>query len=120
MNDDQFRQLLDHFGYSWQGYRKVRKGVFKRLMRHMRELDVRDVDDYLARITSSPDIRMETRRLMTVSFSRFFRDRPLWKIIKAKLLPEILSPGIRSALMFGQQAVPWDRKTIVSRCCGFF
>jgi chemotaxis methyl-accepting protein methylase len=43
----------------------------------MRELDVRDVGDYLARITSSPDIRMETRRLMTVSFSRFFRDPPL-------------------------------------------
>jgi chemotaxis protein methyltransferase CheR len=91
MNDTQFRQLLDHFGLSWQGYRKVRKGVIKRLMRHMRQLNVHDVDDYLARITSSLDIRMETRRLMTVSISRFFRDRPLWKIIKEKLLPEILS-----------------------------
>jgi chemotaxis protein methyltransferase CheR len=91
MNDTQFRRLLDHLGLSWQEYRKVRKGVIRRLTRHMRELGIRDVDNYLARIKSSQDIRMETRRLLTVSISRFFRDRPLWEIIHGKLLPEIMS-----------------------------
>jgi len=38
MNDEQFRQLLDYFQYSWAGYRKVRKGVKKRISRHMQGL----------------------------------------------------------------------------------
>jgi len=29
MDDLQFRQLLDYFCYSWDGYRRVRKGVKK-------------------------------------------------------------------------------------------
>jgi len=91
MNDDQFRKLLDQFGLSWQGYRKVRKGVIKRLVRHRQELDIRDADIYLERIQSLPEIRRETQRLMTVSISRFFRDRSLWEYIKEKLIPEILS-----------------------------
>jgi chemotaxis protein methyltransferase CheR len=91
MNDDQFRQLLDDFGCSWQGYRRVRKMVIKRLVRHMQKLDVRDFDDYQERIKSVAEIRQKTKQLMTVPISRFFRDRPLWKCIKEKLIPEILS-----------------------------
>ena len=37
MKDTQFHQLLDRFGFSWAGYRRVRKGVKKRLARHMQE-----------------------------------------------------------------------------------
>ena len=36
MDDGQFRQLLDDLGYAFEGYRRVRKGVKKRLRRHMR------------------------------------------------------------------------------------
>jgi len=93
MNDKHFRQLLDELGYSWQGYRRVRKGVIKRLVHHMRQLDIRDVDGYLQRIRSEPDIRREARRLMTVSISRFFRDPPVWNCIETKLVPELLSRG---------------------------
>jgi chemotaxis methyl-accepting protein methylase len=91
MNDDQFRQLLDDLGFSWQGYRKVRKGVMKRLVRHMRLLHISDAGDYLKRIRAVPEMRREAERLMTVPISRFFRDRPLWSAIKEKLLPDILS-----------------------------
>ncbi|MEN6489510.1 MAG: CheR family methyltransferase [Smithella sp.] len=91
MNDDQFRRILDDLGYSWQGYRKVRKRVIKRLVRHMQQLDIRDVDDYREKIRSAAEIRQKTQQLMAVSISRFFRDRPLWKCIKDKLIPEILS-----------------------------
>jgi len=35
MDDKEFSQLLQYLGLSWQGYRKVRKGVKKRVSRHM-------------------------------------------------------------------------------------
>ena len=47
MDDDQFRILLEYLQYSWTGYRKVRKGVKKRIQRHMQQLGCRNVMDYL-------------------------------------------------------------------------
>ncbi|HOI75476.1 MAG TPA: CheR family methyltransferase [Syntrophales bacterium] len=91
MNDDQFRQILDYFGMSWPGYRKVRKGVIKRLVRHMQKENVRDACDYMQRIRTQPALQRETRRLLTVSISSFFRDRFLWKYLGENLLPELLS-----------------------------
>jgi hypothetical protein len=35
MDDDAFRRLLDHLSLSWNGYRKVRKGVKKRLRNNL-------------------------------------------------------------------------------------
>jgi chemotaxis protein methyltransferase CheR len=37
MDDSQFRRVLDFFGLSWKGYRRVRKGVKKRLARYMQD-----------------------------------------------------------------------------------
>ncbi|MBN1615437.1 MAG: hypothetical protein JW950_13305 [Deltaproteobacteria bacterium] len=87
MDDDQFKRLLDALDLSWQGYRKVRKGIKKRLSRHMEQTGCRSVEDYVKRIGN----RTETRLLMTVSTSRFFRDRTLWKALEEKIIPEILS-----------------------------
>ncbi|MBU4259135.1 MAG: hypothetical protein KKI12_09205 [Proteobacteria bacterium] len=39
MDDNQFRKLLERMNFFWSGYRKVRKGVKKRIKRHMREVD---------------------------------------------------------------------------------
>ena len=46
MDDQQFRELLDHFGYSWEGYRRVRRGVKKRISKHLRQLGCRSIDEY--------------------------------------------------------------------------
>lgn len=90
MDDQQFRQLLNHLGYSWSGYRKVRKGVKKRLNRHMHQVGCRNMDAYLAKLDRSHEVRQKCELLMTVSISRFFRDRKFWHTFEKKLLPELL------------------------------
>jgi chemotaxis protein methyltransferase CheR len=90
MDDQQFRQLLIHFQYSWAGYRKVRKGVKKRINRHMHQLGCRNMDAYLDKLDQSHKTRQACERLMTVSISRFFRDRQFWHTLEKKLLPELL------------------------------
>jgi chemotaxis protein methyltransferase CheR len=90
MNDLQFRQLLDYFGFSWDGYRRVRKGVKKRINRHMQQLGCRSFDEYLHILDRDGGVRQQCECLMTVSVSRFFRDRMLWKILEAHIVPEIL------------------------------
>jgi len=90
MDDQQFRQLLDRFGYSWEGYRKVRKGVKKRISRHMQQLRCRTIDEYFSSLDRDEEVRKHCECLMTVSVSHFFRDRLLWKIIEDQILPMII------------------------------
>ena len=93
MDDKQFGQLLEFFALSWSGYRRVRKGVKKRVRRHMQELGCRDVEEYIERISRSEVIKAECELLMSVSISRFFRDQKLWEFLKEQILPEIIGTG---------------------------
>ena len=90
MNDQQFSQLLSRFGFSWDGYRKVRRGVKKRISRHMGEMGCRTIEAYFLVLEKDEDARQHFERLMTVSISRFFRDRGLWQALEDKVLPAII------------------------------
>lgn len=90
MDDHQFQQLLDRFQYSWSGYRKVRKGVKKRISRHMSALDCSTIQDYLDLLSENDQVREECERRMTVPISRFFRDRQLWLGLEEEILPSII------------------------------
>jgi len=89
MDDQQFRQLLDHYGYSWEGYRRVRKGVKKRISRHMQELECRSLEEYLNCLDGDWGLQRQLISMMSVSVSRFFRDRALWKIMEEHIVTEI-------------------------------
>jgi chemotaxis protein methyltransferase CheR len=95
MDDDQFRQLLDWFDFSWSGYRKVRKGVKKRISRHMQELKCTNIDAYLNLMNQSAELRQECEKRMTVSISRFFRDRQLWQGLEDDLLPRMIESKMK-------------------------
>ena len=90
MDDVQFRRLLHHLGLSWAGYRKVRKGVKKRISRHMQTLNCSNMAGYLHEIDRNREAREECNRLMTVSISRFLRDRKLWDLLFNEVLPELI------------------------------
>ena len=90
MNDQQFRQLLNHYEFSWTGYRKVRKGVKKRIHRYMTSIACSNMASFLAELDKNADIRHQCELLMTVSISRFFRDREFWQGFKENILPEFM------------------------------
>lgn len=90
MDDIQFRQLLEKLDLSWAGYRKVRKGVKKRISRHIQALGCRNMSEYLRELDKSDEVRQECDRLMTVSISRFFRDRCLWLTLGNEILPGLI------------------------------
>ena len=98
LGDNEFRYLLDHLDRPWTGYRKVRKGVKKRLRHHMQSLGCKSVEAYLRKLQELPDERQLCEHYLLVTISRFFRDRELWHDLKIRLLPclfEIFSPPVR-------------------------
>jgi chemotaxis protein methyltransferase CheR len=90
MDPRDFALLLDRFALSAEGYRKVRKGVQKRIVRHMQELRCPSMKDYLERLDTDREAEHEARRLMDVSISRFFRDGPLWRTLETEILPSLI------------------------------
>ena len=90
MDDQQFRQLLNRFGFSWSGYRKVRKGVKKRIKRHMKDLGYYNITTYLEELDKSDEVRKKCELLLTVSISRFFRDMEFWQSLEKKFLPDLI------------------------------
>jgi chemotaxis methyl-accepting protein methylase len=90
MNDHDFCRLLERFGLSWSGYRKVRKGVRKRLVRRMHGLGCLSAESYFSILDESSEERRECVLLLTVSISRFFRDQRLWQSLEDTFLPELL------------------------------
>jgi len=93
MDDQQFRQLLDFLGLSWKGYRKVRKGVKKRGAQYMQEHEFRAMDAFVLSLEKNREQRRLVEKLMTVSISRFFRDRKLWETMERHVLPAIIAEG---------------------------
>jgi chemotaxis methyl-accepting protein methylase len=119
MDDQQFRQLLNRFDFSWSGYRKIRKGVKKRIRRHMMALGCLNISDYLTKIDNNGDVKRQCELLLTVSISRFFRDLKLWEILENELLPKkinknsdsikIWSAGCASGEEVYSFKITWDR-----------
>jgi chemotaxis methyl-accepting protein methylase len=82
MEDASFHQIIDHFNLSRKGYRKVRKGVKRRLSHHMQRLGCVSVREYIAAVSRAPEIEQECRMHLSVSISRFFRDKRLWDFLE--------------------------------------
>ncbi len=90
LSDTEFRGLLEHRNRPWAGYRKVRKGVIKRLRRHMQELGCSTVEQYLAQLARLPQAKAAHEQCLRVTISRFFRDRHLWQTLQRRSLPDLV------------------------------
>jgi len=53
--------------------------------------------DFLAELDRNNEVSDHCERLMTVSISRFFRDRALWHGFKENILPEFMNVGRKKA-----------------------
>lgn len=84
-----FKALLDNLDRPWQGYRKVRKGVMKRLRGHMEELGCATVDCYIGILARDPGAMQVCQGHLRVTISRFFRDRQVWRHLEHRLLEEL-------------------------------
>jgi chemotaxis methyl-accepting protein methylase len=89
LNDEDFKTLLNYFDRSWSGYRRVRKGVIKRVRQHMAAFDCKAVNMYLEKLEKEPELRAACESLFNVTISRFFRDRQLWRFLQECCLPQL-------------------------------
>lgn len=105
MTDDECVELLQwaapRLRLRWEGFRRVRGQVCKRIGRRMKELGLADVTAYRALLAAQPDEWDVLDALCRVTISRFYRDKRVFDVLREELLP----PVLREARARGERTV---------------
>jgi chemotaxis protein methyltransferase CheR len=77
-------------GLRWQGFRRVRGQVCKRIFRRVKALGLEGLAAYRARLEADPAEWAVLDGLCRVTISRFYRDRGVFDALHEPLLPQLL------------------------------
>ncbi len=89
MSFDEFlKEVAPYFGLQWRLFQ--RRGVKRKVERRLAQLGLLDFETYLTRIESDPSEQVYLSKILTVTISRFFRDREVFDALEHSVLPEIL------------------------------
>jgi chemotaxis protein methyltransferase CheR len=80
---------LPRLAMRWQGFRKVRRQVCRRIARRLRELGVPDTAAYRDFLEHNPDEWQFLDGACRITISRFYRDRGVFDALGANVLPAI-------------------------------
>lgn len=83
------RWALPRMGLRWEGFRKPRGQVCKRIGRRIAELGLEGPRSYRRRLEEDPGEWSVLDGLCRVTISRFFRDRGVWGLLCERALPEL-------------------------------
>lgn len=91
----QFLQwCLPRLHLRWPGFRKVRRQVYRRIDRRMKELEIKTVPEYQSYLTTHSAEWSELEKLCRISISRFYRDKKVFECLERDVLPH-LAQGIK-------------------------
>jgi chemotaxis methyl-accepting protein methylase len=89
MDFDEFlKEVAPLFGLQWRPFR--RKGVKRKVERRIVEIGLSNFEVYLLKIKKDPEDQNYLSKILTVTISRFFRDREVFDTIGSFILPGIL------------------------------
>jgi chemotaxis protein methyltransferase CheR len=83
------RWALPRMGLRWEGFRKVRRQVCRRVRRRLDALGLADLDDYRAHLEAHPGEWALLDGLTAITISRFARDRGVFEALAREVLPAL-------------------------------
>jgi chemotaxis protein methyltransferase CheR len=89
------RWALPHLRLRWEGFRKVRRQVGKRLSRRLQELKLDALDQYRNRLKDDPTEWGVLDELCHITISCLYRDKHVFEALGSRILPEL---GRKAAL----------------------
>jgi chemotaxis protein methyltransferase CheR len=84
---------LPRLGLRWQGFRKVRRQVCRRVSRRIADVGLSEADAYRAYLEGNEEEWDVLARLCRVTISRFWRDRAVFEALRDVVLPD-LGPAV--------------------------
>ncbi len=86
--DEFLRQVAPSLGLQWRPFK--RRGIKRRIEHRITEIGFTDLEAYLLRISEDRAEREHLSKLLTVTISRFFRDRAVFDALEISILPSLL------------------------------
>jgi len=97
MHFDQFlKEVAPCLGLQWRLFE--RRGIKRKVERRLAQLGFLDFETYLTRIKSDPPEQVYLSTILTVTISRFFRDKEVFDTLGTSILPTILRNREKSDL----------------------
>jgi chemotaxis protein methyltransferase CheR len=100
MEFDQFlKEIAPRLGLQWKPFKK--DGIKRRLDRRIIEIGYSSFEQYLQEIDHHAEEEDRLSQILTVTISRFFRDREVFKILETTLIPTLLKNKDKKRLKIG-------------------
>jgi len=87
------RWALPRCGYRYEGFRRVRRQVLRRLRKRCADLGLADLAAYRRHLEAEAAEWTRFDALLNVTISRFYRDRALWDLLRREILPALARRG---------------------------
>ncbi|MBS3918691.1 MAG: protein-glutamate O-methyltransferase CheR [Deltaproteobacteria bacterium] len=89
MHFDEFlKEVAPCLGLQWRPFQ--RRGVKRKIERRIIELGFSRFDEYLLRVQKDPEEKSHLSKILTVTISRFFRDKEVFDTLETSALPAII------------------------------
>ena len=89
MHFDEFlKEVAPCLGLQWRPFQ--RRGVKRKVERRIIELGCSRFDEYLLKVQKDPEEKSHLSKILTVTISRFFRDKEVFDTLETSVLPAIL------------------------------
>ncbi len=86
----QFLQwCLPRLHLRWPGFRKVRRQVYKRIDRRLRELELPSLESYRRHLEDHPGEWATLDGLCWIQISRFYRDQSVFRHLEREVMPQL-------------------------------
>ena len=86
--DEFLREAAQFLGLQWRPFQ--RRGIKRKVERRIAEIGLSDFEEYLLKIEEESEERTYLSKILTVTISRFFRDREVFNILETSLIPTIV------------------------------
>lgn len=80
---------LPQLGYRWQGFKKVRKTVCKKINKRLSELELKGHYEYQQYLQKQDDEWQVLDSFCRITISLFYRDRATFNLLQNDILPEL-------------------------------
>ena len=89
MDFDQFiKEVSPFLNLQWRRFK--RGGIKRKVERRITELGLSHFEDYLLRIERDPEEKSRLSQILTVTITRFFRDKKVFDVLENSIIPSIL------------------------------
>jgi len=86
--DEFLKEAAPLFGLHWRPFQ--RRGVKRKIERRIIEIELSHFDEYLVRVRKDPEEQRHLSQLLTVTISRFYRDKEVFNLLGTAIIPLII------------------------------